>query len=92
MTIKILEYFPLNPNAYSCRLMLQICEEFSSEFNIMFKPAKTKMLMYNTSDDDTANVNIMFNGANITISENEKHLGTYIGQNSNSLTIVNGTR
>ena len=48
--------------------------------------------MYNFYDDDTANVNIMFNGAKITISENEKDLGTYIGKNSNSLNVVNRTR
>ena len=58
----------------------------------MFNPAKTIMLMYNNSDDVTANANITFNDANITISENEKHLGTYIGKNSNSPNIVNSTR
>ena len=55
----------------------------------MFYPTKTKMLMYNNSDDNTSNVNFMLNGTKITISENEKHLGTYIGENSNSLIIVN---
>ena len=66
----------LNPSAYSCRLML-ICEELSSEFNKMFNPDKTCRL---NKDDETANITFRFNGAIITISENEKHLGTYIGK------------
>ena len=58
----------------------------------MFNPAKTKMLIYYNSEDETANVCIMFNGAKITISDNEKHLGTYIGKKSNSLNILKSKR
>ena len=65
--------------------MLQICEEFSIEFDIMFNPGKSKMLIFNGRNDIPP---LMMNNAVIPISSTEKHLGNVIGENGTERRII----
>ena len=68
----------LSPSLYGLKQKLQICEEFSIEFDIMFNPGKSKMLIFNGRNDIPP---LMMNDAVIPISSTEKHLGNVIGEN-----------
>ena len=37
------------PTLYGLKQMIAVCEEFASEFNIMFNPKKSKLMCFNVS-------------------------------------------
>ena len=77
----------LNPTRYACQVMLNIYESFSKQYNIIFNPEKTKMLLFNS--ENVSSYEVVFNDHVIDISNCEKHLGSYIGRNSNYTIVMN---
>jgi hypothetical protein len=59
--------------------MLQICENYSLEYDLMFNPGKSKMLIFNGKYDISP---LKMNNVDIPISLSEKHLGNVIGDNN----------
>ena len=56
----------LNPTRYACQVMLNICESFSKQYNIIFNPEKTKMLLFNS--ENVSSYEVVFNNHVIGIS------------------------
>ena len=75
----------LSPSLYGLKQKLQICEEFSIEFDIMFNPGKSKMLIFNGRNDTPP---LMMNNAVIPISSTEKHIGNVLGGNYTEGSII----
>ena len=75
----------LSPSLYGLKQMLQICEEFSIEFDIIFNPGKSKMLIFNGRNYIHP---VMMNNAVIPISSTEKHLGNIIVKNDTERRII----
>ena len=64
--------------------MIKACEQFSLDYDIVFNPSKSKMLLFNTENDF---VPLKMKGEVIPISNGEKHLGNYIGQDCATIRI-----
>ena len=69
----------LSPNISGLRKMIKVCEKFSIDYDIVFNPSKSKMLLFNAANNF---VPLKMRGEIIPISNGEKHLGNYIGQDS----------
>ena len=41
----------LSPSVYGFKQLLKVCEQFSTDYNIDFNPSKSKMIVFNGSDD-----------------------------------------
>ena len=80
----------LNPSTYATNKMLQVCNDFSKEYNILFNVNKTKLLVFNSYHN--VNPVIIFNNLPITVSICEKLLGTYVGEGSNKCNITSYIR
>ena len=65
----------LSPSLGGLRQMLKVCEKFSDDFDILFNPAKSKMLLFNAANDFHP---LKMRGLAIPVSEGEKHLGSFI--------------
>jgi len=74
----------LSPNLSGLRNMIKVCEQFSLDYDIVFNPSKSKMLLFNTENDF---VPLKMKGEVIPISNGEKHLGNYIGQDCATIRI-----
>ena len=66
----------LSPTLWSLKQMLQICTEYSNDYNIIFNAAKTKLIKFGNKPNK---VNIMFQNQLITQVESEKHVGNIVG-------------
>ena len=58
--------------------MICICEEYVDYYNIIFNPAKSKLLYYNVT---YTNLIIELCGQPINVVTQETYLGNYIGVN-----------
>ena len=79
----------LSPNLSGLRNMIKVCEQFSLDYDIVFNPSKSKMLLFNTENDF---VPLKMKGEVIPISNGEKHLGNYIGQDCATIRIEKVTQ
>ena len=69
----------LSPTRQGMKLLLQICEKYSIDFDISFNASKSKMLYFGNN----TKVNVFqLCGKDIEIVSHEKHLGNLIGKNS----------
>jgi len=74
----------LCPTLMSIRKLLNICESFAIEFDVLFNPTKSKLLVYNYSGRNTNDsVTLNFMNGSIIQSQVEKHLGNVFGPNCN---------
>ena len=69
----------LSPTLYSLRRMLQICNEYAKEFNVLLNPTKSKMIVYNNQHSASVKPNVTFMDGSIEVVNHDKHLGHYIG-------------
>jgi hypothetical protein len=80
----------LSPTLYGTRCMLEICEEYGQEFNVMFNPSKSKMIIRSPRElipaSDSTSVSFMQSKIDTVMSE--KHLGNLFG-NVKPIDIVN---
>lgn len=70
----------LSPSISALRQMLQTCEKFASDYDVIFNAKKSYMLTFNAH----TNYAFKLNGDLITHSVREKHLGTIIGEDSDT--------
>jgi len=75
----------LSPSLHGLKRMLQICEEYSIEYDIVFNPGKSKMLVFNGSNEINP---LTMNNIVIPLSSSEKHLGNVIGERNADLRIT----
>lgn len=73
----------LAPSLNATKTMLKACEQYADEYNIIFNPQKSKMIVKSNiivkSKTNDQIQNLSFMGGNIEIVENDKHLGNIIG-------------
>lgn len=76
----------LSPSVHGLRQMLQICENYSLEYDLMFNPGKSKMLIFNGKYDISP---LKMNNVDIPISLSEKnHFGNVLGENNAERRII----
>ena len=71
----------LSPTLYSLRRILDICQVFADEYDVLFNSAKSKFLFFSKAVDRPVVCPIYFMGDIIELVSHEKHLGNIIGQN-----------
>ena len=67
----------LAPTVSSMNLLLSICQQFSTDFNVQFNSNKSRLLMFGNNIRE--DVNVTFMGSDILKVSSEKHLGYMIG-------------
>jgi hypothetical protein len=67
----------LTPTKYGLNKMLCICNEFSKEFNIMFNPSKSSLIVH--TPNGPLSTSAIFNGELIQSEKNAIHLGNIVG-------------
>ena len=70
----------LAPTRCSMKKMLELCEQFSADYDICFNPSKSKAVCFGPSL--SANNNCSFGGKTIDVAHIEQHLGYFIGTDS----------
>ena len=83
----------LCPSRSSVIHMLNIANEYSKEYNVVFNHVKSNIIVYEkkVKCDFTDVENVQFDNSRIDIVENSKHLGNVIGKNDNIKNIETGT-
>jgi hypothetical protein len=67
----------LAPSKQALKYMLGVVKQFSDQYNVVFNPGKSKLLVFEKEDHGACS--ITFNGKEIQSSPVETHLGTKIG-------------
>ena len=72
--------------------MLNIVDNFSKEYDVTFNHKKSKLLLYETNENEFVNKNdtIVFDNSIIHSVEEDKHLGNIIGKNVKNKKILSG--
>ena len=76
------------PAKSSMYALLDICMDFSREYQVKFNPTKCKLIVYkkcSTSDEPS----IMFDGQRICSKQHDVHLGHIIGPSVAEMTFTN---
>ena len=76
----------LAPTRYAACKMLDICKSFSDEFDILFNPNKSKLIIFDKEIDCTFKP-IVFNDIPLECEKTQTHLGNHIGQEVNDVNI-----
>lgn len=66
----------LCPSVQAVDKMLEVCDQFSCDFNVKFNAGKSKLIVYSK---ENITVEFCFQGTTIPQSTTEKHLGYFIG-------------
>ena len=67
------------PTLYGLKQMIAVCEEFASEFNIMFNPKKSKLMCFNVSLETKPVIKLC--NQLVDVVDSEVYLGTKIFTN-----------
>ena len=80
----------LSPTVHGTRCMLNICETYGQDFNVMFNPSKSKLIVRTTNEHRMLadSISLKFMNGRIDTVLSEKHLGNLIG-NVKQTDIVN---
>ena len=73
----------LAPTRVALKAMLQICDQFASEYDILFNAEKSKYLLFNPNRK-VSNSSINWKDQVMTACSDETHLGTPIGTTNNA--------
>lgn len=68
----------LSPTVFGLQKMLQICEQFGSEFNIRYNPKKTVCMCFHRKRIDLDGFSVRLYGKLLPWSESAKHLGNIV--------------
>ena len=68
----------LAPSLLSLRKLLDICQVYALEYNVMFNPAKSKLIAY-SHNKQVLHPEVEFMGSTIEVVLHDKHSGNYIG-------------
>ena len=72
----------LSPTRQGLYKMLNICKSFSTEYDVLFNPNKSKLLLFD--NESCTSENVPFCDAEITAEKYETHLGNIIGPRINN--------
>jgi ribosomal protein L18E len=72
----------LAPTLTAAKVMLNVCEQFANNFNVLFNADKSALLVCGRSI--RKEVNLRLNGRIIQQNSTAVHLGTTIGDNSST--------
>ncbi len=75
----------LSPSLIDTKILLGICSEFAIEFDVMFNPSKSKLLLFGGINVPPGGVTFM--GGDIDVVQHDNHLGNPIGHNSDAVCI-----
>jgi hypothetical protein len=67
----------LAPSKSALKYMLREVNQFSNEYNVLFNPGKSKLLVF--KNEDQGECSISFNGIVVHSTPCEKHLGYLLG-------------
>ena len=70
----------LSPMKQGLLRMLDICDTFAEEYEVLFNPIKSILLFFGKKGQNE-NISISWNGKIISAEERAKHLGHYVGRN-----------
>jgi len=70
----------LAPTFNSLNKMLNVCETFANEYNVLFNSAKSKLLLFENYHVNIPVINFM--GGVLNVVDHDKHLGNIIGYHS----------
>jgi hypothetical protein len=71
----------LAPTRQSAELMLNTASQFSVKYDIKFNASKSKLLLFDKHNKDTAGIaSVVFNNQILVSSDVEKHLGNFLGK------------
>ena len=73
------------PTLFSLRIMLDVCRQFSDDYDVKFNSSKSKLLVFGRSVDRLTVSPIKFMDNVIELVPHESHLGNMIGQNCNRI-------
>ncbi len=75
----------LTPSVSSCRALLDICSCFAHEYDVIFNPTKSKVLVYGSGTLPADG--LQFADGILSQVDNDNHLGNPIGINSDTIAI-----
>ena len=78
----------LSPSRKAMSALLDICEQFSKDYDVLFNSAKSQLVLYDYGDMFKNVKPLFFNGIQLNIQYNAVHLGHSIGKDCNN-TMVN---
>ena len=81
----------LAPTIRSLKNLLKICDEFGTEFEVLFNPDKYQFLHY-CNDEDSKIKGLTHNNVYIPTVNHAIHLGKIVGPSSEGLVIQEGTK
>ena len=76
------------PSRMSMLNLVQVCESFAAEYNVIFNAKKSALLRFNMPNVSNL-ANISMDGTAIPTSDSHKHLGNIIGTRCNEANIQN---
>ena len=83
----------LAPTLFATRCMLDVCETYAEDFNIMFNAQKSKLIVCSKARNDYVDIpNVSFMNGTIERVNQDKHLGNLIGnvaQNQITQAVIN---
>ena len=74
----------LAPTISAAQKMLNICQLYANEFDVIFNSAKSIHVMYNVRHDI---IPLTLNGSNLQCKEKAVHLGSFIGKDNHTANI-----
>ena len=80
------------PSLYGIRKMLEICEKFAAEYDLIFNGAKSKLLIFNPNQTIENDPHLKLNGEFIPSVESAIHLGNILHVTNNHECIEAGIR
>ena len=81
----------LCPTLSGLQEMLNVCEDFAKDYNILFNASKSKLMYFGKNNLNCENLLYMFNGSSIEFVEQCVHLGTKIYSDISKKNIDNAT-
>ena len=69
----------LAPTRQAVQCMLDICDRFGEEFNVIFNPDKSKRIIFSNSPPPTNVADVVLSGKHIPVVKTDIHLGNPIG-------------
>jgi hypothetical protein len=78
----------VSPTMHAMRVLLSVCEQFAKEYDVLFNPHRSQLLVYDVNGaQDSVHINFM-NGV-ITQNKTAKHLGNTMDSGCNQVMIEN---
>ena len=71
----------LSPTIKGLQSMLNVCEEFSKQYDVLFNPKKTQCIHFTKKSNTVENISVYLCGEKLNWCSNIKHLGNWVSSN-----------